>query len=259
MKTHNQQKPFLIDLSNKTSLLSKELSKKILLKNSIILENCRLKQAIEKEIISHQQSIDIFQEEIKILDLESISKAIDLKKKKQEMIEKKENLHREIAENYAILINYRKINKEKEYEIQESMKEYNHLHEIFSTTIKNNEGAAVTFDNNDREFDNLKEKLKKANEILDYNSKKKIYLENKLKNSQKLSSSLKNLLHEKHTLELFNQSLKEKLNSSINSSNPLQNYKKSLKTNKPASDVNKYFNSKQKFETYFKKLKKLHY
>ena len=136
-------------------------------------------------------------------------------------------------------------------------KEFNYLHREFNE-IKGTQENKENIGENEKkseEIEEIEEEIKKVNDILDFSIKKELFLENKLKNIEKSRISLSFLENEKKSLEISNRTLKEKLNLSITSSNENLTkggfMEKSEKFIKKSSEV-------QKFEHYFKKLKKLH-
>ena len=265
-----KNRPFL-ELSKRIEDLSTALSLKIKQKHDILRENSKLKKEIKSEILSHQKSIDNIAEEMQKLDINFIinqfkercknpkeNKENDLESQNQILVNKIADLKGDIEKKREVLKKFQVKNKENEGKISILAKEFNVVHREFtesSIKTENTENSFCETTFNMEEIDLLQEKIRKITDTIDFSLKKGVFLKNRLQKIEKSHLSLSFLEIERKSLEISNLSLREKLNSSISSSN--ENVKKTR-----VRDTVNVFSKKnpqiKKFEGYFKKLKNLH-
>lgn len=142
----------IFELSQKISLVNKEISRKITEKQLILIENKKLNELISREMFEHEQDIDFFQQKINLLQESNI---FSYTCKKKDLLMKNDDLKNEIKIISHTLKKNQIQNNEIEAKIQEITKKYYILHKEFNELIKNNEQNII----NHRELINQKNQL----------------------------------------------------------------------------------------------------
>ena len=182
-----------LEISKKIRVKTLEFNEKKLRKNSVVAENQYLKKTIEKEISDHQNTIENLEKTLFYGDFHGNSlenqRSSDLFRKKHDLLKKIEELQREKTVFSEKLKDFKGFNEELERKITVFMKEYNDLHKEI---IVLREGIEKNGDFTDfsevfarENIEKIEEKLSKINEFLDYNRKKQVFLENKIKMGRK--------------------------------------------------------------------------